>query len=169
MAEVPPQPSPLAVIDLDGVIADVRHRLHHLKAKPKDWDAFFAAARHDEAHPEGLAIVETLSKDHEIVFLTGRPEHLRKETIAWLDRHDLGGHRLVMRPRGDRRPAAVVKLELLEDFARRQRIGIVVDDDPAVLDAVRGAGHPVFAADWEARTAESTRALRQAQESEGRT
>ena len=169
MAEVSPQPSPLAVIDLDGVIADVRHRLHHLKAKPKDWDAFFAAARHDEAHPEGLAIVETLSKDHEIVFLTGRPEHLRKETIAWLDRHDLGGHRLVMRPRGDRRPAAVVKLELLEDFARRQRIGIVVDDDPAVLDAVRGAGHPVFAADWEARTAESTRALRQAQESEGRT
>ena len=55
MAEVSPQPSPLAVIDLDGVIADVRHRLHHLKAKPKDWDAFFAAAaRHDEAHPEGL-------------------------------------------------------------------------------------------------------------------
>ena len=89
--------------------------------------------------------------------------------MAWLDRHDLAGHRLVMRPRGDRRPAAVLKLEMLEDFARRQPIGIVVDDDPAVLDAVRGAGHPVFAADWEARTAESTRALRQAQESEGRT
>ena len=95
---------PLAVIDLDGVIADVRYRLHHLEAKPKDWDAFFAAARNDEAHPEGLVIVDTLSKDHEIVFLTGRPEHLREETIAWLDRHDLGGHRLVMRPRGDRRP-----------------------------------------------------------------
>jgi hypothetical protein len=62
-----------------------------------------------------------------------------------------------------------MKLELLEDFARQQQIGIVVDDDPAVLDAVRRAGHPVFVADWEARTAESTRALRQAQEAEGRT
>ena len=169
MTEVPSRSSPLAVIDLDGVIADVRHRLHHLKAKPKDWDAFFAAARDDGAHPEGLAIVERLTKDHEILFLTGRPEHLRDDTVAWLDRHDLGGHRLVMRPRGDRRPAAVMKLELLEDFARQQPIGIVVDDDPAVLDAVRRAGHPVFVADWEARTAESTRALRQAQEAEGRT
>ena len=59
-----------------------------------------------------------------------------------------------MRPPGDRRPAAVVKLELLEEFTRRQPIGIVVDDDPAVLDAVRRAGHPVFAAEWEARTAD---------------
>jgi hypothetical protein len=35
---------PLAVFDLDGVLADVRHRLHFLDRRPKDWDGFFAAA-----------------------------------------------------------------------------------------------------------------------------
>jgi phosphoglycolate phosphatase-like HAD superfamily hydrolase len=162
-------PLPLAVIDLDGVVADVRHRLHHLESRPKDWDAFFAAARDDEAHPEGLSIVRTLAEDHEIVFLTGRPAHLRQATLEWLDEHGLGGHRLLMRPERDRRPAAVVKLERLEDLARERTIGVVVDDDPRVLEAVRQAGYPVFVADWEARTADSTRALRDAQEGEGRT
>jgi hypothetical protein len=160
---------PLAVVDLDGVVADVRHRLHHLEARPKDWDAFFAAARDDEAHPEGLAIVDALAKDHEIVFLTGRPAHLREATVEWLDRFGLGGHRLLMRPARDRRPAAVVKLERLEDLARGRSIGVVVDDDPRVLDAARQAGYPVFVADWERRTEEGTRALRDAQEAEGRT
>ena len=162
-------PLPLAIIDLDGVVADVRHRLHHLEVRPKEWDAFFAAARDDDAYPEGLAIVDTLGQDHEIVFLTGRPARLRDATLEWLDRHGLGGHRLVMRSERDRRPASVVKLELLEDLARDRRIGVVVDDDPGVLDAARRAGYPVFVADWEARTAESTRALRDAQGSEGRT
>jgi hypothetical protein len=74
-----------------------------------------------------------------------------------------------MRPERDRRPAAVVKLERLEDLARERTIGVVVDDDPRVLEAVRQAGYPVFVADWEARTADSTRALRDAQEGEGRT
>jgi hypothetical protein len=74
-----------------------------------------------------------------------------------------------MRSERDRRPASVVKLELLVDLARERPIGVVVDDDPGVLDAARRAGYPVFVADWEARTAESTRALRDAQGSEGRT
>jgi hypothetical protein len=169
VADLSPEGRPLAIIDLDGVVADVRHRLHHLERRPKDWGAFFAAARDDEAHPEGLAIVATLAEDHEIVFLTGRPAHLREATLEWLDRHGLGGHRLVMRPDRDRRPAAVVKLERLEDLARQRPIGVVVDDDPGVLDAAGRAGYPVFVADWEARPAESTQALRDAQGAEGRT
>ena len=43
-------PSPqqrVAVIDIDGVLADVGHRLHHIQGRPKDWAAFFAAAGDD--------------------------------------------------------------------------------------------------------------------------
>ena len=97
---------PLAVVDIDGVLADVRHRLHHLRRRPKDWQAFFAAARHDEALPEGLAVVERLRDDHEVVLLTGRPRELEADTRVGLDEHGLGDLRLVMRPSGDRRPAA---------------------------------------------------------------
>jgi hypothetical protein len=162
-------PRPLAVVDLDGVVADVRHRLYHLQGPRKDWDAFFAAARDDDAHPEGVAIVETLAKDHEVVFLSGRPNHLHDNTLGWLDEHGLGGHRVLMRPDGDRRPAAVVKVELLRTLARDRPIGIVVDDDPVVLEAVRRAGYPAFAAGWGARADQDEDTLHEAQEAEGRT
>ena len=160
---------PLAIIDLDGVVADVRHRLHHLRGRRKDWDSFFAAAPADTVHPEGAAIVATLATEHEIVFLTGRPSHLRTATERWLVEHGFGGHRVVMRPPGDRRPAAVVKLELLADLGREREVGIVVDDDLDVLAAMRRAGHPTFAADWEARRADDAAAMHRAQEHDGRT
>ena len=160
---------PLAIIDLDGVVADVRHRLRHLERRPKDWTAFFAAARDDAVHPEGVAVVEMLARDHEVVFLTGRPHHLHDDTARWLGEHGLGGRRVIMRPKGDHRPAAVVKLELLEELANGRTVGIVVDDDPLVLDALRGAGYHTFAADWEARPANADRAMQEAQERDGRT
>ncbi|MBA3955457.1 MAG: hypothetical protein H0X58_02180 [Acidimicrobiia bacterium] len=49
-----PAPRPLAVVDIDGVLADVGHRLHFLDRRPKDWKGFFAAARTDPPHPEGI-------------------------------------------------------------------------------------------------------------------
>jgi hypothetical protein len=75
---------PLAIIDVDGVVADVRHRLHHIKRKPKDWDAFFAAADRDGPHREGIELVQELAEDHDVVFLTGRPRRLHGDTVRWL-------------------------------------------------------------------------------------
>lgn len=160
---------PLAIVDIDGVLADVRHRLHHLQRRPKDWRRFFSAARHDDAHPEGLAVVERLRADHEVIFLTGRPENLRTDTSEWLTRHGLGGHPLVMRPAGDRRPAAQVKVEQLAELAAGRTVGMVIDDDPQVIAAMGRAGHPTFLADWEPRVEADARTLRKAQEEEGRT
>lgn len=160
---------PIAVVDIDGVVADVRHRVHHVSKRPKDWGAFFAAARSDPPHVEGVELVRRLAADHEIVFLTGRPAHLRRDTESWLDRHGLGGHRLLMRPEGDRRPAAHVKLRALRDLASGGTVAVVVDDDPMVIAAVEEAGFPVLHADWERRAPEVDRALMSAQEVEGKT
>lgn len=160
---------PLAIVDLDGVVADVRHRLAHLAGRRKDWDRFFAAAGDDPAHPEGLAIVHTLAADHEIVYVTGRPERLRAVTEAWLDEHDIGGRRLLMRPAGDRRPAAQTKLGIVRRLAADRPVAVVVDDDPDVLGAMRSAGFPVFAATWERRAEHEDRALKSAQEEAGAT
>src|SRR5688572_31082686 len=38
---------PLAVFDLDNTLADTAHRQRYLERRPRDWDAFFAAAPHD--------------------------------------------------------------------------------------------------------------------------
>lgn len=160
---------PIAIVDIDGVVADVRHRLHHITGRPKDWDAFFDAAVDDPPHAEGLGVVRRLAEGHEIVYVTGRPNRLRAATAEWLDRHDIGGHQLMMRPNGDRRPAAQVKVELLAELARGREIGMVVDDDVRVLAAMRAAGYPTFAANWEQRAIDEARALEAAQEREGRT
>jgi len=160
---------PLAVVDLDGVVADVRHRLRHLEGRRKDWSRFFAAARADPTHPEGLAVVDRLAADHDVVYLTGRPAHLRADTEAWLDDAGIGGRPLIMRPEGDRRPAVRFKIEQLRQLARDRTIGIVVDDDPVVAGAVRDAGWPVFEATWERRDAAAEEAVLEAQEVDGAT
>ena len=159
---------PLAIVDIDGVVADVRHRLHHLEHRPKNWKGFFADAERDEPHVEGVELVKLLAAEHEIIFLTGRPGNLKRATANWLERHGMGGHRLVMRPAGDRRPAAVVKVELLAELGEGRRIEIVVDDDDAVIEAMRRAGYTTLHATWERRAIEEQAVLTAAQEQEGR-
>ena len=156
---------PLAIVDLDGVVADVRHRLGHLESRPKDWDAFFAGIPDDPPLAEGLAVVAQLAPDHEIVYLTGRPERTRDATVAWLERHHLPQGRLVMRRDGDRRPARVTKPALLRQLSPGRRIAVVVDDDPQVCAALERDGWAVLRADWMS----SAPQLHTAQERDGRT
>jgi hypothetical protein len=160
---------PLAIVDIDGVLADVRHRVHYVERRPKDWKRFFAAAVDDEPHAEGLAVVAKLAEDHEIVFLTGRPEHLRADTTAWLARHDLDGHRLLMRPEGDRGPSARFKLREAQRLARHRKIDVVIDDDDSVIATMKAAGFATLHADWETRDAQEQASLFEAQQVDGRT
>lgn len=160
---------PVAVVDLDGVVADVRHRLRHLDGRRKDWNAFFAAAADDPPHPEGLAIVATLAAEHDIVYVTGRPDHLRAVTEHWLEANGIGGHELLMRGAGDRRPAAQTKLGIVRRLATTRQVAVIVDDDEAVLAAMRGAGFDVYPATWERRDESDQRVLRTAQQADGAT
>lgn len=159
----------LGVLDIDGVVADVRHRLHHLAAHPKDWAAFFAQASDDPLLPEGAAVARHLATDHEVVWLSGRPEPCRAETLRWLRSHDLPAGRLRLRAVGDRRPARVVKLEQLRSLARERRVAVLVDDDPAVVAAAEQAGFAVLRADWMSRPDALLDALHEAQQDDGRT
>jgi phosphoglycolate phosphatase-like HAD superfamily hydrolase len=160
--EIPPRP--IAVLDIDGVLADVRHRLHHVEAKPKNWPAFFAAAPGDPLLPEGAAVAARLAQDHEVVYLTGRPERCRQDTVRWLARHGLPEGRLLMRLENDRRPARQTKLAHLRTLARRGTVAVLVDDDPEVIEAATKAGLPTLLADWVPRGA----AIAQAQGEDGR-
>ena len=155
----------LAVVDIDGVLADVRHRLHHVSSAPKDWQAFFAAAPRDPVLEEGRQTVAKLAEVFDIVYLSGRPEHCREDTLAWLDRHGMPRGQVVLRRTGDRRPARLVKVEVLDRLASSRDVAVLVDDDPLVLDAARRAGYDVLPADW----MPPTDTLREAQEVEGET
>ena len=162
---MPVEPRPYAVVDIDGVLADVRHRLRHVEQRPKDWGAFFAAADRDPVLAEGRAVAQRLAEDHDLVYLSGRPEWLRDVTLGWLHRFDIPGGDLLLRSDRDRRPARVLKVEILRRLARERPVDVFVDDDSAVCAAARAAGFTVLEATW----ARPDQALFDAQESDGRT
>jgi phosphoglycolate phosphatase-like HAD superfamily hydrolase len=137
-----------AAVDLDGVVADVRHRLHHLAGGRKDWDAFFAGIADDPVHPEGLAVAKELAREHELVYLSGRPERTRAATEQWLARHGAPAGTVLLRRDGDRRPARITKIEILRRLARERPVAVLVDDDAAVCRAAREAGFTVMEATW---------------------
>jgi FMN phosphatase YigB (HAD superfamily) len=158
-------PRPLAVFDLDNTLADTAHRQRFLERRPKDWDAFFAAAPQDPPLAQGVALLHRWARECEIVYLTGRPERCRRATLDWLAAHGLPEGRVHMRRDDDRRPARRAKLEVLRRLAGRREIRVLVDDDELVCADAERAGFPVVRARWAAPSA----SLRAAQEKEGRT
>ena len=153
------------MVDIDGVVADVRHRLHHLRARPPRWDRFFACAADDPLLEIGAEVARELAAVHQLVWLSGRPEELRDVTERWLAGHHLPPGRLHLRPAGDYRPAAVLKLEVVRMLAATVGVAAVLDDDPAVVQALSAAGFPVVLADWVTHE----RTLAEAQERDGKT
>ena len=156
---------PLAVFDIDGVLADVRHRLHHVERRPKNWEAFFAAAADDPPLQQGVALAWASAEDCDVVYVTGRPERCRADTLAWFARHGLPPGELSMRRERDHRPARLAKPGLLRRLAAGRPVAVVVDDDPQVCDAYEAAGYRVLRAQWMA----DAPALHAAQEDDGRT
>lgn len=153
----------LAVFDIDGVLADVTHRLHFLDGWR--WERFFAAADRDPLLDEGASRLRGAQLDRDVVYLTGRPERNRSLTERWLARHDLPTGPLHMRPDRDHRPARFVKREVLRDLARARSIASVIDDDPAVVAMLEADGWPVELATWLPHSS----TLQDAQERQGRT
>ena len=163
LAAVGMEPMGVAVFDIDGVLADVTHRLPHVQRRPKDWNAFFAAMAGDPVLEPGRDLVRTLARDHPIVYLTGRPHRYASVTREWLDRHDMPRGHVMERRDGDRRPARIAKPAMLAELARHVPISLVVDDDEEVCEAYRRAGHRVLWATW----APQPPALHDAQERDG--
>jgi hypothetical protein len=63
---------PVAVLDIDGTVADARHRLSLLAGTltHADWVRFFEAASSDPR----AAVARELAAEHPLVWYTGRPE-----------------------------------------------------------------------------------------------
>lgn len=156
-------PRPLAVFDIDGVLADVSHRLHFLDVHR--WEKFFAAAHADPLLDEGAERLEEARERYDVVYLTGRPERNRSLTQDWLARFGLPTGPLFMRADDDLRPARYVKREVLRLLAREREIAMIIDDDPAVVRLLEDDGWPIELATWLPHSS----LLQDAQEKHGRT
>ena len=141
------------IVDIDGTLADLSHRLHFIQSDPKEWDAFYDACDEDKPIWGVISVIQALTDArYAIVFVTGRPERVRNETNKWLrynglliNTQTLTRHPLIMRADGDHRPDTEVKKELVEKLiADGYRIAGVFEDRPSVCRVWREMGFTVF-------------------------
>lgn len=112
------------IVDIDGTLADIDHRLHLLPVKQEDgsygpagphWKDFYAGMPDDTPHPEIIALSNAMhASDYDIVLCTGRSDDTREVTETWLNQHGVRYHRLYMRRCGDHRPDDIIKEEMLD-------------------------------------------------------
>lgn len=139
----------LIVFDIDGVVADNEHRLHHIKQKPKNWKRFNQLLPDDGLIKASKTVYDALSVSpyNTIVFVTGRSEAERRDTETWLAHNGFTKHDgLFMRPARDYRPAPEVKREILRKLETLygQKPDMVFEDSPRVNEMWREEGIWVF-------------------------
>lgn len=140
------------IVDVDGTLADVAHRRHHVRGGNRDWGAFFGAMADDPPVIPVITLVRCMSDaGYKIILCSGRPEQYRSVTESWLVQYQVPYDALFMRPDDDTRPDHIVKREMLAQIRRDEiDIAFAVDDRPSVVAAWRAEGLTCFAcAGWD--------------------
>ncbi len=131
------------ISDIDGTIADLTHRLHHIApGKPKNWDAFFEACSEDTPHQDVIDIIHGFEYKHwiELIFVSGRSDVVRNQTTRWLNKVGFTKFDLYMRKAGDHRPDDIVKAQIYNKFLKDKDIWFVLDDRDRVVNMWRSHG-----------------------------
>lgn len=133
--------SKIVLCDLDGTLSDPEHRLHHVRSKHRDYDAFFAASGGDEPIEPVIQLVNDLAAaGKQIHIITGRREDTREVTEAWLERHGVSYHRLVMRGISDHTPDHILKRRWFEADYDHADIMLALEDRNSVVAMYREIG-----------------------------
>lgn len=127
------------IVDLDGTLCDVKHRVHHVEGGNKNWKAFNELMVHDELNHWCFELMEAMTvRGYKIIFVTGRAEPWRVPTENWLKKHFVKYEHLYMRGVLDHREDSDVKEEIyLEKIEQIYQVLFVVDDRKSVVDRWR--------------------------------
>lgn len=142
--------SKLAIIDVDGVIANSDKRFEMAKREDgsTDWKVAFNPSLlvHDELI-EGVkeAIQHLYDQGYTIVYLTSRPEHMKQMSVAFLNHHGIGGPEYFDKAEADKYIKTTAwKARVVQELTRRNQYErfLFVDDDEknrlAVMELAMG-------------------------------
>jgi len=138
------------ICDLDGTLANNKHRQHHMSGAKKDWGKFFAAMSQDTVFGEILFLLWCIrmGSSARIILATGRPVQYLGETSEWLQHNRVPHDKLIMRKRDDNRSDAVAKHDMLTTLRAMNYNPILsIDDRPEVVDMWRRNNVPCIQAD----------------------
>jgi hypothetical protein len=150
---------PVMIVDLDGTLCNIDHRLHHVRndnKKKRRWDLFFKEVPGDSVN-EWCKLLINRAHYNPVILCSGRPDSTRKDTEAWLMKHgfakelyvkengekviDRRYRHLFMRHRTDHRQDSIVKEIILEfEIKTRYNVWMAVDDRKQVVDMWRKHG-----------------------------
>lgn len=138
------------IIDIDGTLANVDHRVKFVRQEPKDWKSFHGGLSDDSVHHWCQEIIESfVARNYEILLLTGRGEEYREETISWLKENQITFHKLFMRARADRREDEIVKKEIYQkEISAHHNVLFVIEDRKKVVKMWRELGLICLQCDW---------------------
>jgi len=135
------------MVDIDGTLANLDHRLNHVKGEgKKDWGKFFRECINDSVYEDVRGILEMeFEAGTEVVLCSGRPEDYRKETEEWLAKHNIPYTALKMRPKINYKSDDITKAMLyryeIEPF---YNVKYVLDDRDQVVIKWRELGLNCF-------------------------
>lgn len=135
----------IVIFDLDGTLADIDHRRHLVREKPKRWRAFFEASVHDRPNVPVITAYRAFQRsglDYRLWIFSGRSDIVRPQTERWLAEHVGAYDQLRMRREGDHTPDEVLKRRWVEPV--RHRVLCVFDDRNKVVAMWRSLGIPCF-------------------------
>ena len=127
---------PIALVDIDGTLANGDHRQHLVTGEKKDWTSYFEECDKDAPVEAVFRKAHELSKGHTICVVSGRPDTYWLKTSLWFLRATLEGFPLridhiFMRSGGDKLPDTQVKADFLK-YMPKEKIALVLDDRPSV-------------------------------------
>lgn len=136
------------IFDLDGTLANLDHRLHFIKVRPKNWKAFHACVGRDKPIEPVIIVLKALraTSQFDMIILSGRNEETRESTERWLKKHGIEYDEFLMRRKGDFRDDVVVKKEFLDELVEKygKKPLFAVDDRPRVVKMWKDNGIFVF-------------------------
>jgi phosphoglycolate phosphatase-like HAD superfamily hydrolase len=123
------------IVDLDGTLADVEHRVEFVKQTPINWKDFNDRMIHDPIYLWCFELIHAMKdRGYKIIFITGRGEDYRSHTLNWLLKNQVQFDELYMRKPNDQREDADVKEEIyFEHVEKRFQVLFVVDDRKSVV------------------------------------
>lgn len=138
------------LVDIDGTLADVEHRVHHVQSDNKDWKAFNDGMHADKLNHWCADLVKAMQgENYKIIFITGRGESYREMTEEWLKKHSISYSHLYMRPKKDRREDFEVKKELYNEKIKVDyKVVFVIEDRASVVKMWRDIGLVCLQCDW---------------------
>jgi hypothetical protein len=130
----------IVIFDIDGTLADISARQHHVRSHPKNWNAFFEGMSKDKPVTSLVRLANILyDAGAYIVLCSGRNERHRAETARWMEQEGVRYHELRLRADDDMRSDVTAKREMLQGLDR-SKILFVVEDRSRVVDMWRAEG-----------------------------